>query len=85
MDLTCLCAFLCVSEQSGQLPQAFAPQHIGLTLQKVLVLGLLLADLLQLLCGSPLRRYLDDAALRCSLGGSGGLLIGKIKEIVLKE
>ena len=51
----------------------------------MLVLGLLLADLLQLLCGSLLRRYLDDIALESSLGGFAGLLIGKIKEIILDQ
>lgn len=51
----------------------------------MLVLGLLLADLLQLLFGSFLRRYLDDISLECSLGRFVGLLIGKIKKIILDE
>lgn len=78
MDLTCLCAFLCVSEQGTQLPHTLAPQDLGLALQQVLVLCLILADPLQLLGGAFLRRYLDDAALGCNLDGLVGLLIGKI-------
>lgn len=54
-------------------------------MQQVLVLGLVLADLLQLLAGRPLGRYLDDAPLQCGLGRLALLLIGKIKEVVLHE
>lgn len=54
-------------------------------MKQVLVLGFILADLLELLASHSLRRYLDDTPLKYGLSRLVLLLIGKIKEIVLHE